>query len=123
MGFASRLSILAGLRGNHAVEFRGHLLGEIGLHLEHVGKALAAMHEAPGRKWTVEELAQIAGQSRSAFAERFQRLAGLAPLQYLTRWRMRCGYESEAAFAKVFKREIGLGPGAARRAARLPASA
>ena len=102
-----------------------------------VGKALAAMHEEPGRKWTVEELATVAGQSRSAFADRFQRLAGLAPLQYLMRWRMRCahewlatgsdsvariaercGYESEAAFAKVFKREIGVGPGAARRTAR-----
>lgn len=102
----------------------------------HIGKAIEAMHETPGRKWTVEELAQLAGQSRSAFAERFQRLAGLAPLQYLTRWRMRCahewlatggdsvariaercGYESEAAFAKVFKRETGIGPGAARRGA------
>jgi transcriptional regulator GlxA family with amidase domain len=110
----------------------------------HVGKALQAIHEEPGRKWTVEDLAHTAGQSRSAFAERFQRLAGITPLQYLTRWRMRrahewlttgsdsvariaerCGYDSEAAFAKVFKREIGVGPGAARRqarAARLPAT-
>lgn len=102
----------------------------------HVGKALQAMHEHPERKWTVEELALVAGQSRSVFADRFQRLAGIAPLQYLTRWRMRrahewltaggdsvariaerCGYDSEAAFAKVFKRYIGIGPGAARRSA------
>lgn len=103
----------------------------------HIGKALQAMHEHPQRKWTVEDLARIAGQSRSAFADRFRRLAGIAPLQYLTRWRMqrahewlgtgtdsvariaeRCGYASEAAFAKVFKREIGIGPGAARRRSR-----
>jgi AraC-like DNA-binding protein len=103
----------------------------------HIGKALQAIHEQPQRKWTVEQLARVAGQSRSAFAERFQRLAGIAPLQYLTRWRMRrahewlttgtesvariaerCGYESEAAFAKVFKRETGVGPGAARRLRR-----
>lgn len=103
----------------------------------HVGLALQAIHEHPERKWTVEELARVAGQSRSVFADRFQRLAGVAPLQYLTRWRMRrahqwltngadsvarvaerCGYDSEAAFAKVFKRHAGVGPGAARRQAR-----
>jgi AraC-like DNA-binding protein len=103
----------------------------------HIGRALKAIHEEPGRKWTVQDLARVAGQSRSAFAERFQRLVGIAPLQYLTRWRMRrahewltissesvariaerCGYESEAAFAKVFKREVGVGPGAARRQRR-----
>ena len=102
----------------------------------HIGRALQAIHEQPERKWTVDELARVAGQSRSAFADRFQRLAGIAPLQYLTRWRMRrahewlasgsdsvarvaerCGYDSEAAFAKVFKRYIGVGPGAARRQA------
>jgi len=85
----------------------------------------------------VEELARVAAQSRSTFADRFQRLVGIAPLQYLTRWRMRCahewltsgggsvasiaercGYDSEAAFAKVFKRFTGVGPGAARRQAR-----
>jgi AraC-like DNA-binding protein len=99
-----------------------------------VGKTLQALHEHPERKWIVEDLARVAGQSRSAFADRFQRLVGIAPLQYLTHWRMRrahewlatgtdsvariaerCGYGSEAAFAKVFKRHIGIGPGAARR--------
>lgn len=104
----------------------------------YVGKALQAIHELPERKWTVELLAGVAGQSRSTFADRFQRLAGIAPLQYLTLWRMRrahewlatgndsvariaerCGYVSEAAFAKVFKRYAGIGPGAARRQARI----
>ncbi len=103
----------------------------------HIGQALQAIHEHPERKWTVEELAHVAGQSRSTFADRFQRLAGIAPLQYLTRWRMRrahewlaagtesvariaerCGYDSEAAFAKVFKRYAGIGPGALRRQGR-----
>ena len=103
----------------------------------HIGKALQAIHEQPEHRWTVELLAGVAGQSRSTFAERFQNLAGMAPLQYLTRWRMRraqewlaagnesvariaerCGYGSEAAFAKVFKRHAGVGPGAARRQAR-----
>ncbi len=68
------------------------------------------------------------------FAERFRRTLGESPMGYLTRWRMylaarllaegreslagiteQVGYESEAAFAKAFKRTIGLAPGAYRR--------
>ncbi|MFZ5723789.1 MAG: AraC family transcriptional regulator [Pseudomonadota bacterium] len=98
-----------------------------------LGRALAAVHEHPARPWSVEDLARQAGMSRSAFAARFTALAGEPPLAYLTRWRMqlarrwlregeavatvagRCGYDSEASFAKAFKRIHGLGPGAARR--------
>lgn len=107
-----------------------------------LGRALAAIHERPHERWTVERLARVAGQSRSVFAERFQRLTGMTPLAYLTRWRMqqayqwltgthdsvariaeRCGYESYAAFAKAFKRHTGLGPGAVRRNAGLASRA
>jgi AraC-like DNA-binding protein len=59
----------------------------------HVGKALQVIHERPGNKWTVDALASRAGQSRSVFAERFQKLVGLSPMQYLTRWRMRQAHE------------------------------
>ena len=74
-------------------------------------------------------LAKQVNQSRSTFAARFKCLAGEAPLQYLTRWRMYCaakllrsgnytvsdiaqqvGYESEAAFSKAFKRQTGQSP-------------
>ncbi|MBI1194909.1 MAG: helix-turn-helix domain-containing protein [Gammaproteobacteria bacterium] len=103
-----------------------------------IGKALSKMHEAPSHAWTVESLAKAAGMSRSVFAERFSRLAGMSPMQYLTRWRMtqanelfltteksvaqvaeRCGYQSEVAFAKAFKKQFGYGPGRARREKRL----
>lgn len=98
-----------------------------------LGKSLAAIHEHPARPWSVEDLARLAGLSRSAFAARFAQWVGEPPLAYLTRWRMqmarrwlrdgepvatvsgRCGYDSEASFAKAFKRIHGLGPGAARR--------
>jgi AraC-like DNA-binding protein len=75
--------------------------------------------------------------SRSAFAERFSRLVGEAPMQYVTRWRMhlamealhdgratvadiafRLGYGSEAAFSRAFKRFTGVPPGAARHSER-----
>lgn len=97
--------------------------------------ALVAMCETPERVWTVDALAEHACMSRSAFAERFSALVGKAPMEFLTDWRMqlarawleqarlsvadvaaRCGYTSEAAFSKAFKRVTGVGPGEFRRA-------
>lgn len=97
--------------------------------------ALNEMHRSPERSWTLAELASRLGMSRSAFAARFHELVGQTPMQYLTGWRMetarrllsesrlstaaiaeRVGYGSEAAFGKVFKRLVGMGPGAYRRA-------
>jgi AraC-like DNA-binding protein len=99
-----------------------------------VGHALAMIHRDPVREWRVETLAAEVAMSRSAFAERFSRLVGEAPMQYVTRWRMylaldalrderatvgeialRLGYGSEAAFSRAFKRFLGVSPGAARR--------
>jgi len=36
-----------------------------------VGRALELLHERPGHSWTVEELADAVGLSRSALAQRF----------------------------------------------------
>ena len=63
-------------------------------------------------------------------AERFTRLVGMPPMQYLARWRMqmaanllrtttaglaeiaeRVGYGSEAALSRAFKRSLGVAPG------------
>lgn len=99
----------------------------------YIGKALSLIHEAPSEAWSVERLAVAVGMSRSAFAERFKSLVEMTPMQYLTHWRMTqaneqfltssqsvsqvaesCGYQSEAAFAKAFKKHFGYGPGYAR---------
>ena len=93
-----------------------------------------AMHEDLARDWTLESLAKLAGMSRSAFALRFRSTTGQTPLAYLARWRMHkasvlirskklslsevathVGYQSEAAFNRMFKREIGVTPGLLRR--------
>jgi AraC-like DNA-binding protein len=108
-----------------------------GLRDRHVGKALALIHENPAHAWTVEELADRIALSRSAFYERFTALVGQPPMQYLANWRMQAaanllrqsgasiasialevGYESEAAFARAFKRLVGSPPAAWRRLQR-----
>lgn len=98
-----------------------------------ISAALGLIHQSPSHKWTVNELADAVALSRSAFSARFTELVGEPPLTYLTRWRMRkaahllknevsmetiaesLGYESEAAFRKAFKREIGIPPAQYRR--------
>lgn len=102
-----------------------------------ISAALGLIHQSPERKWTVKELADAAALSRSAFSARFTELVGEPPLTYLTRWRMlratcllkndvgmetiadRLGYESEAAFRKAFKREIGVPPAQYRKQSML----
>lgn len=103
----------------------------------HVGRAIGLMHERPAEPWTVDELGRQVGLSRSALHERFVELVGQPPMQYLTNWRMQCGarllreghatvatiaqevgYDSEAAFARAFKRLVGQPPAAWRRAQR-----
>lgn len=100
-----------------------------GLRDPHVGRALAILHDRPAEPWTLDDLAREVGLSRSLLAERFQHFVGLAPIQYLTQWRMqlaaerlrgttdtlaqiaeRVGYGSESAFSRAFKRLVGVAP-------------
>lgn len=99
-----------------------------------LGAALAVVHADPGRRWTLRQLAEVAGMSRTVFARRFREVMGETPIGYATRWRMiiaaerlsssrdplvlvaqSVGYESENAFNVAFKRVMGT---AARRYAR-----
>ncbi len=106
-----------------------------GLRDRYVGRALALLHEKPADPWTIDELGRQIGLSRSALHERFVQLIGTPPMQYLTNWRMQLasnllrgtnanvasialdvGYDSEAAFARAFKRATGTPPAAWRKA-------
>jgi AraC-like DNA-binding protein len=94
-----------------------------------ISVAITCMHDDPGHRWTLQELAERVGMSRSIFALRFKETVGATPKEYLTRWRMllagarlnnsddsisvialSLGYESESALGKAFKRAMGCLP-------------
>ncbi len=100
-----------------------------GLRDPYVARALALLHGDIAKDWMVEDLAAEVGLSRSAFADRFSRLIGKSPKQYLMGWRMQrasqmltdsslsisqiagaVGYESDAAFSRAFKKALGAAP-------------
>ncbi|MFF5719782.1 AraC family transcriptional regulator [Streptomyces buecherae] len=94
-----------------------------------VGGALRLLHEAPGRPWTVADLAAEVGVSRAALARRFTALVGEPPMAYLAGWRValaadllretdqtvdaiarRVGYANAFALSVAFKRLRGTRP-------------
>ena len=100
-----------------------------------IGAALRLMHGRPADPWTLDSLAREVGMSRSVFAERFAEIMHEPAMHYLSNWRLQLaanllerrnlsisqaaaevGYESEAAFNRAFKKQVGMPPGAWRRA-------
>ena len=103
----------------------------------HIGPALQLIHERPDRLWTLDDLGQRVGLGRSAFSARFTRLVGQSMYRYLIARRMSeaaflletsddgiariatsVGYETTAAFSKLFHRHHGLSPGRYRATRR-----
>lgn len=118
---ALRLHLEEGLRGGVGWLFA--------LANKQMNAAMTSMHDNPAHRWTLQELAERAGMSRSIFALKFKELVGISPMEYLTRWRMMLAgdrlrntddpvsmialslsYESESAFSKAFKRIMGHSP-------------
>ena len=107
-------------------EVKGGMLA--GLSHPRLRNAIVAMHEAPAKEWTLDELARVAGMSRSVFATQFREALGTTPGQYLQGWRVRIaqqalqrgrslkliaaevGYGSEAALSRAFKAQTGQSP-------------
>jgi AraC-like DNA-binding protein len=112
----------------------GHTGWFAGLQDPVVARVLALMHGEITRNWNVEDLGRETGLSRSALADRFTRVMGMPPMQYLSQWRMhvaaqslkstslslarlaeQVGYESEAAFSRAFRKTFGSAPASWRR--------
>jgi AraC-like DNA-binding protein len=103
--------------------------------------ALRALHRDIARPWTVAQLAGEASLSRSAFFDRFTRVVGMPPKEYLLGWRMavakdllragqaplaeiaeRVGYSSGTTFSTAFRRQIGQPPSHYARTVRVRAA-
>lgn len=118
---ALRLHLTEGLKGGVGWLFA--------LADKQMSAAISSMHDDPGHPWTLQELAERAGMSRSTFALKFKETVGTSPMEYLTRWRMlqaadrlahssdpvsvialSLGYQSESAFSTAFKRMMRCSP-------------
>lgn len=120
--------LIEALRAAPAQEAQPGLLR--GLADPRIAIALRQIHGDVERAWTVPDLARAAGMSRSAFFDRFARLVGVRPMEYLLSWRMalaksllrtggmalddvaqRIGYGSASTFSTAFSRHVGMPPG------------
>jgi AraC family transcriptional activator of mtrCDE len=98
--------------------------------------ALAAIFNQPEKPWTLPELASLCNVSRATFIRQFQQRLGRSAGDLLTDVRMTvaanelrsssaptgavaeaAGYQSEAAFQRMFKQRMGVTPAQYRRQA------
>ena len=101
--------------------------------------ALAALFREPAHPWSLPKLARLCNMSRATLARHFQEKLGRSASELLTDIRMTMaanelkkssastaavaetvGYQSEAAFQRVFKERMGMTPARWRRATRAP---
>ena len=93
-----------------------------------LARALSALHEHPGKPWSLERMAERAGMSRSAFAAGFKAAVGQTPANYLAHWRLmlaqaqlrqgrsikaiadELGYANPSALSRLFTKKIGRSP-------------
>ena len=99
-----------------------------GLSEPRLARALSALHEHPGKPWSLERMAEQAGMSRSAFAAGFKAAVGQTPADYLAHWRLmlaqaqlrqgrsikaiadELGYSNPSALSRLFTQKIGRSP-------------
>ncbi len=93
-----------------------------------LSKAMAAVHDMPAHRWTLENLGAVAGMSRSRFASTFKSVLGTTVGDYLGQWRLtlaqdslrrgvplkevaaQVGYGNGTALSRTFKAHLGMSP-------------
>lgn len=102
-----------------------------------ISRALELIHQNPQEAWTVESLANQVAMSRSRFSHHFHELVGVAPMGYLSDWRLQkalslldttrlpiqsvatqTGYRSSSAFTRAFSSKFGQTPSDYRETAQ-----
>ena len=105
-----------------------------GLRNDRIILTIAAIHEADGWKYSLSDLAAIAGMSRSSFASKFKQHVGQTAGEYASTWRLlkarqalqdrrktidqvahEHGYASASAFSRAFRDALGMSPSHARK--------
>lgn len=99
-----------------------------GLAHPRLAKALREVLDNPGHPWSLDDMASLAHQSRTAFARCFRETVGTTPADFLTGVRIgqaqrllangkplaaiaeMVGYGSQPALSRAFIREIGISP-------------
>lgn len=95
---------------------------------------IRAIQQAPGRRWTVAELARQTHLSRAQFVRRFRSVTGVAPTRFIIQARLErarhliqetdmtltqiasvLGYEDVSFFSRQYKRYYGCAPSGLRR--------
>jgi AraC-like DNA-binding protein len=101
-----------------------------------IARLVRDLHLYPAAPWSIADMAQRTGMSRTSFVERFATLTGTSPFRYLATCRMdhaaqalargdrpvseiagMSGYQSERAFRAAFIRAHGVAPLAYRKRA------
>jgi AraC family transcriptional activator of mtrCDE len=133
--FSAALFTLALRLASEAAEAPAGLLALAGH--PRLAPALMAMFEKPARPWTLPDLARLCHMSRATLARHFQESLGRSAADLLLDIRMTlaanelrkperstatvaemAGYQSEAAFQRIFKQHVGMTPAQWRRAAK-----
>ena len=99
-----------------------------GLADKRLASVITGLHRQPERDWSLDAMALEAGMSRARFAEHFRKVVGQTPAEYLQNWRLTLarkqlisgnalkqiapavGYQSVAAFHRVFRQRFGVSP-------------
>lgn len=118
----------------HSMNIRQTRQGILALYADNkLAKAIKLFHRKLDKKWDIAALAEVAGMSRTSFANHFKSKSGWTVNQYISWWRLQnawerlqlggkvsdvseqVGYLSEAAFSRAFQKHFNTTPGKVRR--------
>lgn len=133
---ADRLTeVLFMLLLNHYVEENDQASGFLAaLRDRRVHRALTLIHQEPEFNWTLNSLGERVGMSRATLVRHFQEVVGVAPMAYITDWRIMkahnlikysatpfeqvadtTGFASARTLSRAFQRRYGRTPSELRR--------